>query len=278
MVVQSEASTLAVSSYHHKLRQFGAMLDVHREMRGREEMLVVADTSKKEISAGGPWIFTAENEERWSVFAGGRDEESEGPQDTLVRELQEEFDELSQRKQIDSFPAEIQAAIHGLVALPAAEAALVPFIVGQLKQKPDQPLQINEVAASSVVIPYDQFPSPLRRAFDHLVQLNFAKWIGIDELADALTISRVFGNPHVGSLAVRPQLLTLAKLHALQKIDHVSDEAVERQVLGWNSEIATHLTALARRHGVTINNGVFTDDGRVDPNLSMEDRQYLGMK
>jgi len=277
MVISQEVHTSS-SSYHHKLRQFGAMLDVYRQMSGREEMLVVADTSKEEISSGGPWLFTESNEERWSVFAGGRDEEYETPGDTLARELREEFEELAERKQIDSFPAEVQSAIHGLFELPEAEAALIPFIVGQLKRKPDQPLQINEVAAASHVIPYDQFPLSMRRAFDHLVQLNFAKWIGIDELADALLISRALGNPHVGELQVRPQLLTLAKLHSLQKVHHVSDEAVEQMVLGWNSEVATQLTRLAVQHNVKINNGVFTDNGEIDTNLPTEDRAYLGLK
>lgn len=266
----------AKNGYHHKLRQFGAMLDIHRRHRGQEQILVVSDISKAEISAGTSRRFTEAGQERWAVFAGGRDDAAELPVTTLERELTEEFDEAAERRGL-TLPAEVQAAVQSTLQLPEQYGYLFPFIVGQLKHEPGKPLKINEIAASTVSIEFDQFAPELQRAFGYLQQKRLATWIGLDKLTQAFQYARVLHDPKVDQMPVRPQLLTMAMIHAMQQVNGYSDEAVANVVLSWNSSIASQLHRLAKKHQVVVNNGVFTQRGTIYKNLPEEDRAYLGL-
>jgi hypothetical protein len=275
-LIETTSGESTSSSYHGKLRQFGAMLDLHRQFRGKEQMLVVADTSKAEISAGGPAKFTHANQERWSVIAGGRDAAYETPLTTLGREIPEEFQEISEHRIQAALPDEVAAAVAQFVVLPDQYATLFPFIVGQLKHQDGKISRVNEVAASTVLLEFDRLPQELRRAFHYLEQKRVAKWIGVDEMEFALRLSRQTEEPEVGSLPVRPQLLTLAAIHHMQRVSRMSDEAVAQKVLEWNAQIARRLHSLANRHSLTVNNGVFTQQGTIYKHLPEEDRSYLG--
>lgn len=269
------------SSYGHKLRQFGAMLDLHRRRRvGHQqvaEILITTDTSKVESSAGAARGFTDAGRERWSVLAGGRDAELETPQTTLGREVGEEFLEVADSHLDGQLPAEVRAAALAAV-LPEECGYLFPFIVGQLKIKPGEPLKVNEVAAATLTVEFDQLPAELQRAFGYLERRRLARWVGVAELAAALQLSRQLNEPRLNHLPVRPQLLTMAAIHQLQLVNGYSQEAVAAEVLGWNAEIARRLHRLARRHGVSVNNGVFTTRGTIYQNLPPGDRAYLGLK
>lgn len=282
MVTLLEQSTAHVHTapthgYHHKLRQFGAMLDIHRNFRGKEQILVVSDVSKEEISAGTSRRFTKAGEERWAVFAGGRDEASELPITTLQREVTEEFAEMAERHD-ETLPEEVKAVVQNVINFPDKYGYLFPFIVGQVKHEPSKPLKVNEIAASTVSVEYDQLAPELRRSFDYLRQRRLATWIGVDKLTHAFYVARAYGEPKVDQLPVRPQLLTMAMIHSMQHVNNYSDEAVAREVLSWNAKIAGQLHRLARKHDVPVNNGVFTQRGTIYKNLPEEDRAYLGLR
>lgn len=281
MVTLFEAPTTAYSSYQAKLRQFGAMLDIHRTHQGVPEILMVTDRSKAEASAGGTARFTKAGEERWSVMAGGRDAAFESPIDTLNREVTEEFDEIAEGHLDEPLPAEIVTAVQSAVMLPESHVSLYPFIVGQLKFDDEQPtklVKINEVAASTVVVEFDQLPSELRNAFSYLEKNRVAKWVGVERLVEAFHLTQVLQDSRVDQQPVRPQFLTMAAIHAMQFVNNFSEEAIEQLVLKWNKQRAGQLHRLAKKHQMIVNNGVFTQRGTIYQNLSTEDRQYLGVK
>ncbi len=275
-MIEDSHTTSAPLPADYKLRQFGAMLDIHRHRQRKPEIFVVQDSSKSEIAAGGARRFTPAGQERANLFAGGRDTPQEMPSVTLVRELGEEFSETFDRAGLLLIPSEIQVAIKEAV-LPVEQLALLPFIVGQIKQQ-ESGIRVDEIAVTTLVVEYDSFSPELQRAFQYLVKNRLAQWIGVDRLAEALELSRLTNDPRVDGLAVRPQLLTVGMLHQLQYVNRVDDDQVAAQVLQWNRSAARRLHGLAKLNGVSVNNGVFTQRGTIRQKLPDIDRIFLGLK
>lgn len=262
----------------------------HQHGRSHEEVLLVDDCSKAEVSAGLPNRFTRPHETRWHIFSGGRQvsdqtSQPESSTETLRREWLEEHEGELQAMGLWTQTAvqEIATALEDVTVNGGQDQQFYPYVVGQRgvwavpseAGKPVGEKVINEVAATTVYLDFDTLPFVLQRELDNLTQAGKAWWVGLSTLVDAFTVAQATADFKVSGREVRPQLLTAALIYHWQQQPDWDPGYYQYIVEKWNRRAYRFLARTAKQEGIPLTNGTMTTRGSVRLGLPTEDYLYL---
>lgn len=272
-------------SNHHEseLRQMGTQIFITRHSTQRPtELLLVQDVSKSEISAGLLHGFTPANEDRWHVFAGGRQIDPETNQGETVggtarREWREEIEELN-----GEISPLVATAVLSLPEINDQHQQIYPFVVGQRVQEEKhgqlRTVALNEVTATTTYFDFDGLPRELQTELDQTVKRGRAEWHTFAQLTHAFVSAQITERALVGDKLVRPWLLTGAMIYHWQHASGYEPERIIHKIQSWNVLAYRYLLRHAQQAGVELNNGNMGTNGLLLPDLPAEDYRYLGVR
>ena len=260
---------MSFTSETHETRQMGAMGIISRSKTEKfsptAKLFLIQDERKRE-AAGAPRWVGEKGEHALSFVAGGR-QHMEGKMwpenilDTFLRELNEETGIFIRRYKVASEAVQQQ----------------YPFIVGQLNP---QKGNIDQVAVTSLHIPFDAVPSSARKGIDNLVRKGLGQWVEVRRLLEVFRLAqqdKYSGKDVVSLESYRPQTPVAAWIWWMSENQHYSYEAVEQEVSAVNAVMHSFIQAESKKLNLKVNNGTFNDVGNVLPlhELQRHERRYL---
>lgn len=281
-VIEADSHHPAVKEVANKNsdpRLMGALWLITRCQQGIEEILLVTDENKSEVSAGLSGRFTSSGEIRWGLMGGGRQEASNGRKETrtqtLLRELEEELQEVLLRAKMGLAPEAIES-LYNSTFENAVQRTIYPFLVGQLVTTETAVTGVNEIAAAIDEIQIDSLPRELRTEIVKAVESWEAQWIPLPQLESAFDQAQMLQEGiEVGiqGIGIRPQVLTAAKIKAMNQEQDPAVVAFEVQ--RWNRQLKRYLQHTAKQHGVRVKNGAIGVWGMPKAGLAQSDYEFL---
>lgn len=222
-------------------RIFGASFVCARTSRDGTSLLLVADSPKKEVSAGlAKWVIA--DQPALCYPGGGRSVNQDGTPETREETLQIELQEET------ALALSIAALASGLVQK-------FPFVVAQEKSG-----KINQIAVTTVLYWFDAFGLPEQKFITDMCARGKAEWLTMQNL---LSIWSKFVHSDSNKTIFRPQVLTTAYLWSLDLLSQWSDEAILLETNKLNIQTAAFIKSESRKSGLTLQNGGFRADGSV---------------
>jgi 8-oxo-dGTP pyrophosphatase MutT (NUDIX family) len=267
-------------------RLMGALWLISRRIERETELLVVHDEGKLESPAGLSGSFTQANEDRWGIIGGGRQVTESGRSETaaqtLQRELEEELGDLL-LKTGSVITKEAIDALYSWSVEHVARQLLYPFLVGQLVLEELTPgvttvVGINEIAAAVFDVPWEELPLEVRLDLQRVIKKEKANWVSLKKLEASFNQAAFWGAESVTiqGLKVRPQVLTAAKILALQQREN--PEKIVSEIQGWNRQLKRFLGNEAAKRGIKVKNGAIGQLGAPKAGLAQADYQFLNAR
>ncbi len=229
---------------------------IMRKSQGQEQVLLVKDHAKIEISTGfSHWM--QKSHPVYSLPGGGRayanNGQSENLSQTLTRELSEE---LELPISLDRIPLLRQA---------------FPFIAGQLSSQ-----KVNEFAVTSAVVWYDFLPREVQKTLEQKMAQETVAWWSLLDLVQVFRLLQYRPRLIEKTQFTRPQTLTAAWLWHLELVAGESQDSIKQRLIPKNHALHGLIYDKAASMDLPVNNGCFTNGGDVKlTRLTQRDRQFL---
>lgn len=165
-----------------------------------------------------------------------------------------------------------------LVRLPQKKSAEVaqqvyPSVAAQLPRDQEEN-HLNQIAVTSVTLPYSEFSRNARSSLDQLVAEQVAQWISLEELYQISLQAQAQENTSHGYV-FRPQVLTAAKIWYLTRFSGLKVAQVKDQIIAGNRQTIAFIAREAKRMNRSVVNGTLEKNGRLTEDMIVRDRHFI---
>lgn len=247
-------------------RLAGALALITRGSDHHPDVLVHVDEAREELSSmlsRQSW-WSIQEDGSFGFPGGGRANNSHNLPETLFQNISRELAEELQLPRAVTLPRKKSYGV---------AQQLYPSVVAQLPRDLDEP-HLNQIAVTSVTLPYDQFSSGAKSNIDALTADERAMWISIEDLHRISLLKDAQTNADYGYV-FRPQVLTAARIWYLTRFCGLNTPQVRDKIIAGNRRTIAFISSEAARMNRTIVNGTFQKDGTVDTTVVNRDRHFL---
>lgn len=246
----------------HRLMGALALITYGQDNRS---VLIIKDQPKTEVStllAPLTW-WPMQDEGALGLPGGGRAENSFELQETLFQSLSREIQE--------------EINLQRKVRLPKKNSGKVfqqfyPSVAGQVASDGQS---INQIAVTSVLLPFEKFGRDTRYEIESLVGEEQAYWMSIETLARLAKVFNVQEHT-IHDLHFRPQVLTAAYVWHLSLFAHRSASQIEEEIIHGNRQTIAYIAEEAKKTETgKVTNGTLRPDGRLMENLHTRDLHFI---